>query len=173
MLIVLVVVFVGLLAVLIIQGRQASTTQEFPFERVFDEFSESDIMVVRLHDPHSESAFTLSRGSDGRWTSPDHVGEVDQEIATLIARTIITLPYDNALPITEETDLTEYGFAEIGVFAVDVILTNGNSHGLLIGSLAPSNTVYYALADDRNEIYPVYRGAIDYLVSQYTTPPLA
>ena len=172
-LLVLLVLFVVLFVILMLQILQTNRPQEIPFERVFDDFSESDIQAVRLHDPHAGSAFTISRTADGTWISPDHAGALDQEAATLIARTIIALPYDRTLPISDDTDLSVYGFAEVGVFAIDVTLISGNSHGLLIGNLAPSSTVYYGLVDDRDVIYPIYRGAIDFLVAQYTSPPLA
>jgi cytoskeletal protein RodZ len=172
-LLLLALVFVVLLTITIIQVVQTNTPQEIPFERVFNDLAESDIQAVRLRDPNSDNTFTISRSADDTWSSPDHEGELDQEVATLIARTISTLPYDRALPLTQDTDLSEYGFSDVGVFAIDVVLVDGETHGLLVGSLAPSSTTYYVLADSREEIYPVYRGAIDFLVAQFTTPPLA
>ena len=170
-LIVLAAVFGVLLVVNIIQTAESAKPQRLPFERVYPTMDDDDVQAVRLRAPGTEIAFTISRAPDGTWLTTDHEGTLDQNAAVVIARTIALLPYDRTVP--QIGDLSDYGFESEGTLALETVLTSGETHGVLVGARAPSGSVYYALVDDRPEIYLIHRAAIDFLISQLRTPPVA
>lgn len=172
LLILLLVFAVLLIAGLVITTQQANQPQpEYPFLRVFPEVNESDIVAVRLRDPNTEQAFTMTRAEDGIWVTPE--GVPLNENGILIARTLALLPYDRILTILPNADITEYGFAPNGTLRVEIILTDGAVHGVAIGGLASTNLTYYALVDDQPEIYIILRPAVEYLIAQLRNPPTA
>lgn len=170
-LIVLAAVFAILLVINVIQSAESAKPQRLPFERVYPTMDDDDIQAVRLRAPSTDTTFTISRAPDGTWISTDHEGTVNQVAAGNIARTIALLPYDRTVP--QMGDLGDYGFESEGTMTLEVIMTSGETHGVLIGARAPSDTVYYALVDQRPEIYLLHRGAIDFLITQLRTPPVA
>lgn len=173
-LLVLAIIFIALVAITFLQSAQPEPEAALPFERVYDDITEQDIRAVRLRDPNTNSTFTISRNVDGTWSSPDLAGTLDQQTATLVARTIATLPYDSVLSITQDMNIIDYGFAPSGTLAIDIVLINNQeARGVIVGGLAPTNGIYYALVDDRQEIYFIYRGAIDFLIGVLRTPPVA
>jgi hypothetical protein len=172
-LLLLAAVFAVLLVISLIQGAEATKPQRLPFERVYPDLTDSVVQAVRLRDPNTNATFTISRTLDGTWLSTDHEGTLDQVAATNIAKTIALLPYDRTLQIEQDADLRDFGFNPNGRLAVEAVLTSGETHGVLVGTLAPSNAVYYALVDARPEIYLLHRAAIDFLITQLRTPPVA
>ena len=164
-------VFAVLLVVNIIQSGESSKPRRLPFERVYPTMDDDDVQAVRLRAPSTNTTFTITRAPDGRWLTPDHEGTLDQNAAVVIARTIALLPYDRTVP--QMGDLSDYGFESEGTMTLEAIMTSGETHGVLVGARAPSDSVYYALVDDRPEIYLIHRAAIDFLISQLRTPPVA
>lgn len=173
MLLVLGGVFVILLVITLIQNSQQSDRDSLPFERVYPELTEADLQAIRLRSPDTNETFTISRALDGSWTATDHEGTLDQTAAATIARTIVLLPFDRTLAMVSDAALEEYGFFADGRLSIEIVLTDGQTHAVLVGSRAPSEVVYYGLVDDRAEIYLLYRGAIDFLSQQLRTPPVA
>lgn len=170
-LIVLAAVFAVLVVVNLIQTAESGKPQRLPFERVYPNMDDDDVQAVRLRDPSTDSTLTITRASDGTWLTTDHEGTLNQNSAAIIARTIALLPYDRTVP--QIGDLSDYGFDPDGILALEAVLTSGETHGVLVGALAPSSTVYYALVDNRLEIYLLHRAAIDFLIIQLRTPPVA
>jgi hypothetical protein len=173
LLLVLLAVFAVLLAVTVYQNRQQVSQSTLPFERVYPDLQEGDVQAIRLRNPESNETFTINRTLDGAWEAPDHQGTLDQTVAYTIAQTIVLLPYDRTLPPVADEELAEYGFTADGRLSVEILLADGGTHAVLVGSRAPSDLVYYGLVDDRAEIYLLYRGAIDFLSQQLRTPPVA
>jgi hypothetical protein len=166
-------VFVVLLAVTVYQNNQQANEDDLPFERVYPALTEADLQAIRLNNPVSNQTFTINRTPNGEWSAPDHQGTLDQSIARTIAQTIVLLPYDRTLPPASDQTLEDYGFTADGRLSIEILLTDGSTHAVLVGSRAPSDIVYYGLVDDRLEIYLLYRGAIDFLSQQLRTPPVA
>lgn len=169
--------FILLAAVIALQeaqfGQQAAeNAADAARSRVYPGLAVLDIYAIRLSFPGLEKAFTLSRDANGEWTAPDSVGVLDTDAATNIARSIVLLTYQRTIPLAESADLSEYGFGEYAVFAVEVLLTNGEGHALAVGAVNASRSAYYALVDNYNDIYLVDRGALDFLITQLRTPPL-
>lgn len=131
-----------------------------------------DIQAVRLRDPNTEASFVISRDTAGNWTAPLNEGSLDQDAASSIARTVVLAGYQQTLPITGTTDLTQYGFQPNGIFSVDVLRINNEGHVIAIGSLVPAGTAYYALIDDQPDIFFIERGAVEYLIAYLVQPPL-
>ena len=144
------------------------------FSRIFPDMAVLDIQAIRLRDPDSNQEFLISRGTDGQWTAPNATEEerLDAHTASNIARTVILLHYERTLPVENSTQLAEYGFNPNGNLFIEVLLESGEGHVVAIGTLSGSRTVYYALVDERQEIYLLERAPVDYLITQVTNPPL-
>ncbi|MBI5669161.1 MAG: hypothetical protein HZC41_14245 [Chloroflexi bacterium] len=185
-LLVLLLLFLALAAVAVLQTRPQPapslaslratvTAQGTPvYSRVFPDMAVLDIQAIRLRDPNSDIEFLISRGADGQWTAPDATADerLDTDTASIIARTVVLLYYERTLPLTDSTNLREYGFNPNGNLFIEVLLRNGEGHAVAIGTLSGSRTVYYALVDDRQELYLLERAPVDYLAMQLAHPPL-
>ncbi len=132
-----------------------------------------DIQAVQLNSPETGKSFTISRAADGSWTAPNNPGKLSQIASNDIARTMVLLPFSQTLTLKSGDDKSTYGFTPKGVLEIDVILTNGVSHAVEIGYRTPTQDGYYALVDDRPDLYLMERPAIDYLISTLKSPPVA
>ncbi|MBE0689276.1 MAG: hypothetical protein IH587_04035 [Anaerolineae bacterium] len=177
-LLVLAAIFGLLLAVTLLRNRpqdQATTPSldDLPFERVFPALTEGEIQAVRLQEMASDRFFTIIRDETGLWSAPDTPGVLDQEIAALIARTVVVLPVQSIFSLDGDPDLRDYGFDPDGNLLIQVVLVDGSQHGIVVGGVAPSGNGVYALVDDQHSMYLLERAAIAFLVAQVETPPTA
>lgn len=172
-LLILLLIFAALLvAGLVVTTQQANQpAPEYPFLRVYPELSESEIVAVRLRNPNADQSFTMTRDQNGAWITPE--GLPINENGVLIARTLALLPYSQKITVLPGVDLTEYGFSLNSRLYVEIILADGNTHGVAIGGLAPTQLTYYALVDDQSEVYVILRPAVEYLIAQLINPPTA
>lgn len=176
----LALVFVLLMGVFILQERalreDARRPQPTPtpiLQRVFPDLAVIDIDAIRLLDPTNDNSFTIARGSNDEWVAVGMEGVLDQEAATLIARTMVLLPYRESFAIDDDTDLTQFGFRPTGDFILLVITSAGVEHSVAIGDPTMNSPNFYGAVDDRNEIYLIERPAIDFLVDHFLNPPVA
>jgi hypothetical protein len=144
------------------------------FSRVYPDMAVLDIQAIRLREPNLNQEFVISRGTDGQWTAPDAAADesLDTDAASNIARTVVLLYYERTLPLDSSVKLADYGFNPNGNLSIEVLLKNGDGHVVAIGTLLASQAVYYALVDDRQEIYLLERAPVDYLITQLAHPPL-
>jgi hypothetical protein len=84
----------------------------------------------------------------------------------------VLLPYEHTLPLTEDLNLSEYGFQPNARLFIQVLMSNEESHIVAIGALTPSQTSYYALVDERDTIYLIESHAVAFLISTLAAPPL-
>ena len=115
--------------------------------------------------------FLLNRTANGTWTAPEASGTLNTPVADLIARTMILLPYTGTTQA--ETDMSVYGFVPTAGLTVEFVLTDGTTHGIVVGFRNPTETGYYAAVDNRAEIYILERAAVDFLISVLRNPPIA
>lgn len=149
------------------------TIEDLRSNAVFPEVKVLDLLTINLRDPNFDLTFTLSRVADGTWTAPDAAGSLDTAIATQIAQTVVLLPFERSFPIDNAADLTQYGFNPNGALFVEFVLTDGTQHVLAVGGLLPERDQgYYALVDDRPDIYIIPRGPLDFLIQNLYNPPL-
>lgn len=178
-LIVLLVVFVVMAAALYFQERDleedaAATPVPTPYlQRVFPDMEVLRLQAVQLLDPNTGDDLILARGETGAWTAPGIEGTLDTDAATAIARTIILLPYMDTFTLEDDNNLSAYGF---GYFNIQFITVEAEEHVVAIGNPAPhlvaGQPAFYALVDDRPEVYLVQRGAISFLIDQFMNPPI-
>lgn len=186
-LLLLVILFAVLLAAALLQGSPTSQVQMPPTAtitttpdplssgtllRIFPDLAVLDIQGIRLQDPNTEQSLTLARDAEGNWTAPDQQGQLDTDAASAIARTIVLLPYGRSINITAQTRLEDYGFAPNGKLFISIITRSGENHVVAVGDLAQDVPVYFALVDERDEIFQVERGAVDYLTNFLLSPPI-
>lgn len=177
-LIILAMVFVALAALLAIQNNQhpvgVTPTPTFITQNtVFNDFTVDSIQAVRLRSPETGKTFIISRTADNSWAAPESTGQLNLKEAAIIAATMVQLPYQRTLPLPAKTDLSTYGFTPEGILSVEILLTNGHTHVVAVGYRTVSAESYYALVDDRSEMYLLQRPAIDYLISRLKNPPVA
>ena len=118
-LLILGIIFVALIIVTYIQSQP--TPIATPNEAYFTSFlgrdlkmTVLDIQAIRLHDPQSEQSFIISRDSNGNWTAPDQEGSLDTDAASNIAKTVVLMPYQQAVDLEANPDLEQYGFQPNG-----------------------------------------------------------
>jgi hypothetical protein len=175
---ILLAVFVGLTVLAAFQAQQRNTfnpaaeTAAGSFLGRDLNLTVLDIQAIRLRDPNSEVSFVVSRDTAGNWTAPLNEGSLDQDAASSIARTVVLAGYQQTLPITDTTDLSQYGFQPNGIFSVDVLRTDTEGHVIAFGNMVPSGTAYYAIIDDKSDIFFIERGAVEYLMAYMVQPPL-
>ncbi len=177
-LIILTMVFVALAALLAIQNSQhpvgvTPTPTIIDQNHLFTDFTVDSIQAVRLRSPETGKTFLISRAANNSWTAPEISGQLDQNEAAILAQTMLLLPFQSTLPLPPKADLPTYGFTPEGVLSVEILLTNGDTHVVAIGYRTVSNQSYYALVDNRTELYLVQRPPIDYLISRLKNPPVA
>lgn len=131
-----------------------------------------DIQAIRLRDPNTDTTFVISRDADGNWIAPLSEGRLDKDAASSIARTLVLMGYYQTIPITDSTDLAQYGFIPEGDLSVEVLRTDNQGHVLAVGMLSPDGLNYYVLIDEQPRLYLIERGAIDYLNTYLSNPPL-
>ncbi len=176
-LVALALVFVALAVLLAIQGAQPRTLSGatiVPTEQpVFSDVTLDTLQAIRLRSPETGQSLILSRSAEGEWTAPDLSGTLDATEADLIARTMVLLPFSRTLPLAADADMATYGFTPEGILSIELLLTDGGAHAVAVGFRTPTEQTYYALVDDRADLYLIERGAIDFLISRVKSPPVA
>ncbi len=178
LLIVLLMVFVALAALLAIDDARQTAAVTTPTPGVnavyvFPDLTLDQIQAIRLRSPETGETFLLNRDADGSWTAPESTGTLDLTEANNIARTMILLPYGETLPLNPGDDKSIYGFTPEGVLSIEIALTDGLSHVVAVGFRTPTSVSYYALVDDRPELYLLERPAVDFLISRLKSPPVS
>lgn len=141
--------------------------------RIFPNLTALDIRAIRLQDLQNDLSFTIARGADGVWTAPGREGTLDTSAASAIARTFVLLPYARSINITSETNLDLYGFAGTPRLLFQLVLADGTGHVVAVGSQTPDGAGYFALVDERDEIYMVERGPVDFLNGYIQSAPIS
>ncbi|MEQ8677610.1 MAG: DUF4340 domain-containing protein [Aggregatilineales bacterium] len=139
--------------------------------RVFPEMAVLDIQAIRLQNPASGQTLSLARDDFGNWESFEYSEALDQNLATTIARSVVLLPYTRTINLSEDTDIAQYGF-DSPQFLLSVQMVNGESHVVLVGDPLQTGPEFYALVDDREQLYVIQRSPIDYLVTFFADPPI-
>ena len=134
---------------------------------VFGTFTTEDMQALRIDDPLSEIDLILERGDEGEWRlvgAPNN-GYVDAVVADNIAKTVAFLPYTELVAGIFPEDYINYGLSAESVWLqIQVILKAGESYNIVLGGqVASADSGYYALVDDRETLYILDRGAVDYL----------
>jgi hypothetical protein len=176
------IIFLGLVAVAIWQTTsQTMLDNNMPATRdplresaVFPSLAASDIQALRLDDPYSQADIALARNTDGTWLLGDGSVLVDQTIAENIAKTIAFMPFTDLIAGLPSSEYVNYGLSVESIWLqIQVILTNNEQHVIAIGGRVPvADGGYYALVDERTEVFVLNRGAVDYLgifLQQYQT----
>lgn len=141
--------------------------------RVFPDLTVLDIQAIRLQNLQNELSFTIARGADGVWTAPGQTGALDTSAASAIARTFVLLPYARSINITPRTNFSAYGLTDTPRLMFQLILTDGTGHAVAIGNLTPDGAAYFALVDERDEIYLIERGPVDFLNGYIQSVPIS
>lgn len=173
LLLVLVVVFIVLAAIIALQNAQpaAPTTTQTCNTCVFPSLQLGAIQAIRLRSPETGQTLSLARAEDGSWTAPDSAGALDAAQAELIARTMVLLPFSRTLPLGANDDKTAYGFTPEGILAIEIIESN-ITHAVAVGYRTPTEENYYALVDNRADLYLLERAPVDFLIAQLRNPPI-
>lgn len=140
--------------------------------RVFPELRVLDIQAIQLDDLTSGREITFSRDTNGQWTAPGLEGELDETAVTNIARTLVLLPYARSINILTETDFADYGLSPRPQLLFQILNTDGSGHAVAVGALTDAENTYYALVDERDEIFIIERGPVDFLKTFILSPPI-
>lgn len=177
-LLVLLAGFVTLLVIAYLQIQPAPTPTDaefigsLPFLGKELSYGASDIVALRLRDPRTNQTFVLSRDASGSWEAPLNQGSLNQTEASNIMKSVVVLLYYNTIPVTDTTRLEDFGFTPEGIMAIEILLADGQGHGIAIGNQTPTGDGYYALVDNQPRFYLLERGVVEYLRFQLSNPPL-
>ncbi len=172
-LLILLAVFVALVAAFGILSSLPNTSDEIiiTLTRVFPDLTDLDLAAIRLQNPITGAELTLARTDNGVWVAPDLPQPINAQSAINVARTIVLLAYQRALPVPPDSDLSDYGFNPDGVLNIQFVTTSDETHFIAVGSLNTLRAEYYAIADDRPDIFLLDRPAVDYLLLTAQQPP--
>ena len=148
------------------------TVPEGSLLRVFPDLKVLDIQAIQLEDLSADRKLTLVRDLQGNWTAPDLEDDLDVDAATNIARTLVLFPYGRSINIVPDTDFKDYGLSPQPQLLFTILIADNNSHIIAVGDLIDSGEAYYTLVDDRDEIFQVERGAVDFLRNLILDPPI-
>lgn len=175
---ILLIIFVALAVFVATQPEQsatnltsATTTANWREGFIFPDVTVLDIVTVNLRDPNNGTTFTISRAADGTWTAPSSTGILDTEAASLIAQSIVLLPFEQYLD-SPDLELSEYGFNPNGILFIEFILNDETQHIIAVGGLSTTRQNYYVVVDDRPGVYVSGRGPLDFLIKSLLSPPL-
>lgn len=171
---VLAVVLMALVAVAVWQAMprtslpttSATTGDMRDTQTVFRGFTTEFIQALRIDDPYRDEDLILERNQEGQWRLAGRSdGTLDPLIADNIAKTVAFMPYQEIIGGIAATDYVNFGLnAESVWLQIQVILKTTETYNIAVGGLVPgSENGYYALIDDRPEIYVLNRGAVEYL----------
>ncbi len=132
-----------------------------------------EIAAIRLSSAQEGEQFIMSRDGTGNWIAPNETGTLDGETAANIAKTVVLLPYQTTLDITETTTFETYGFTPNGTLSIEILMRDGGTHAIAIGGLVPTTDAYYALVDELPQIFLLERAPVDYLQVQLDSPPVS
>jgi hypothetical protein len=98
------------------------------------------------------------------WFSPATQTLVDQEVAQGIARTLSQLPVLGQLDDIPPERYAEFGLSRESLqMFIQIVRTDGTPHALVIGDRTPDQRSYYALVDDRPQVYQILRDPLEFL----------
>ena len=87
---------------------------------------------------------------------PNAETDLNQNVLIAIVRTVLELSYTNTVGIDSDTQLAEYGLTESRAqLFIQILLSTGEGHFIVVGAATPRRTAYYALVDDRDQIFLV------------------
>lgn len=183
-LVALLIIFVALAALITLQGEPETTPIPLPTAtpppqpqtdgtllRVFPDLAVLDMQAIRLENLTSGDRFTLVRNEQGHWTAPDSDGELNPDTASSIARTLALFPYTRSLNILSDTDFSDYGFKPSGQLLFQIVTADGGAHVIAVGDLTETELAYYTLVDNRDEIFQVERGPVEFLHNFIASAP--
>jgi len=132
--------------------------------RIYIDWTDDDIQAVQLFSPLMDLTLTFSRLEDG-WEFPDIPRLPDQEVIQSLARTISILPFEYQIDGVQPAQYPEFGLTQNeSVLFIQIIRNDGNLHIVAVGDLTSTEDGYYALVDDRREVYVIQRNAIAFLL---------
>lgn len=171
----LLIVLIGLIALAVWQATPRPQTEQTPVGSadlrdtltVFRGFTTEMMQALRIDDPFRSTDLILERDDTGGWRLVGTAANsaIDPLIADNIAKTIAFLPYEEIIGSIESDEYVNFGLNSESVWLqIQVILKTTETYNVAVGALvAGSQNGYYALIDDRPEIYILNRGAVEYL----------
>jgi len=133
--------------------------------QIFSDVQVEDVFAVNILDPVADLALTITRTEDNLWEVIEVPDLLAQNDADAIAWTMANLPYTNRLDAIAQDEVAQLGLTqEDATLLLSVILRDNTQHVIAVGDLDPTASGFYALVDDRPELYLLDGQAIAYLV---------
>jgi hypothetical protein len=137
---------------------------------LFREWNEDNVVAVRLDDPINDIDMVINRVNTTQWQlQGEAVEQINQETLNLIVKTVAYIPFTDILTDIPDTNLSNFALTEDLIWLqIQVILDNNDTHVIALGARVPTvDGGYYALVDERSEVFVLNRGAIDYLALNF------
>jgi hypothetical protein len=179
---ILIVIFVALAAALVLQNNQVDPnadegTEPTPqLRRLFPELAVLDILALRVEDRFTGDTFTLARNADGTWLAQidenSETAELEQNAGTILARSAVLMSHTQTITLSPDRSRSEFGFRPDAQLYVSILAVDNRQYVVAVGDPLQTGPYYYAIVNERPEIYVIDRAAIDTLAATLTTPPL-
>lgn len=132
--------------------------------RIYIDWTVDDIQAVQLYSPLMSLTLTFSRYENG-WEFPDMPRLPDQEVIESLAKTVSILPFEYQIQGVQPAQYPEFGLTQSeSLLFIQIIRLDGNLHVIAVGDLTPTQDGYYALVDDKEEVFVIQRDAIAFLL---------
>ncbi|QPC80701.1 hypothetical protein G4Y79_13365 [Phototrophicus methaneseepsis] len=170
MLIILVVVFgmillVGALQNTILSQPIATPTADASVQitPVFEGWGVDNVYAIQIYDPVAQLGLTITRTNDDLWQLVEFGGLLTQEEGNLAAASVALFPVVRILEEIGTDRYDEFGLTQDDLtMLVSVILKDGNEHSVAVGDLTANGDSFYALVDDRPNLYIVNEGPVSF-----------
>jgi hypothetical protein len=141
---------------------------------IFTDWGASQVQAIRFEDPFNNDVISVRRTEDNQWQAVEFTGDIQQDIADGLARTVAILPYSTTLEGVDPENYAQFGLTLDSVLMlITVLLDNGDQHVIAIGTRTPDSNNHYVLIDERPDIYVVPVQPVAFLLAypvQMVTP---
>ncbi len=149
-------------------GTPAAGEQASPTEDLWTLVAEQ-VDTVRLVDPASHALVVVRRDPQSGWRMvAPRIGEADAGRIEMALAGILAPAVRQSLE--EPGNLADFGLAQPQA-QITVIMVDGSSRSLDVGSLDPTGTVYYVRLADAGAVDMVSRYSMDDLLGLIQDPP--
>ena len=133
------------------------------------------VSLIRLYDwsPDALQALSLEvrdiaplqlQRQGELWISPLSDQSINQQAVQDVAFTLSELPVIDVFDGIEPDRYGEFGLSRVDyLMIIQLVLQDGTPHALIVGQRTSDEQGYYAIVDDRPQVYVLGRGAIEFL----------
>ncbi len=155
------VLVIGIVILLAIDTTPKNADSESSDETIYTIISEEANNISDIVVTSENGEIKVTNLGDTVWTVNDmSTDDIDTSKAYSLAGTVSTLTSKTKIPVTDDTDLSEYGLDEPQV-TVKITDKNGKTETVYVGDCSPTLGEYFVIKDGDPNIYTIYSYKVD------------